>query len=97
MLLNSLMSKIIKHILGDVELLYICFLRMGYHFPSAYNPAEFFIKALAVVPGCEEMCKQTIKSICEHFAVSDYAKQIDVVVQYEFHLGENEGVSVLLW
>lgn len=69
------------------------FARMGYHCPSAYNPAEFFIKALAVVPGCEENCKQAIKGICDQFAVSEYAKQIEVVVQYEFHLGENEGVS----
>lgn len=64
---------------------------MGYHCPSAYNPAEFFIKTLAVVPGCEDNCKQTVKRICEHFAVSEYAKQIEIVVQYEFHLGENDG------
>lgn len=66
---------------------------MGYHCPSAYNPAEFFIKTLAIIPDCEENCKATVRRICENFAVSEYAKQIEVVVQYEFHLGENEGVS----
>lgn len=69
---------------------------MGYYCPSAYNPAEFFIKALAVVPGCEENCKQAIKGICDQFVVSEYAKQIEVVVQYEFHLGENEGVCLFI-
>nr|BDX53025.1 Scarlet [Dorcus rectus] len=60
---------------------------LGYKCPNNYNPADFFIRTLALTPGFEETSKQTIKSICNQFAVSDYAKEVDVVVQYEFHMG----------
>ncbi|XP_068899588.1 protein scarlet [Tenebrio molitor] len=63
------------------------FEKVGYKCPSSYNPADFFIKTLATTPGFEENCKQSIKRICDHFAVSDYNKEVDVVVQYEFHMG----------
>lgn len=66
---------------------------MGYQCPSAYNPADFLIKTLAVVPDWEENCRQTIKKICDHFAVSDFAKEVEIVIQYEFHKGENEEVA----
>nr|XP_022907988.1 protein scarlet-like [Onthophagus taurus] len=63
------------------------FNRLGYKCPHNYNPADFFIRTLAVTPGFEETSKQTIKRICNQFAVSDYIKEVDVVVQYEFHMG----------
>ncbi|KAJ8914463.1 hypothetical protein NQ315_011404 [Exocentrus adspersus] len=63
------------------------FQTQGYTCPSSYNPADFLIKAIATTPGSEESSKQTIRRICHHFAISDYAKEVDVVVQYEFHMG----------
>ncbi|CAH2007438.1 unnamed protein product [Acanthoscelides obtectus] len=63
------------------------FQNLGYTCPSTYSPADYFIKILASPPGQEDSSRQTIKRICDQYAVSDYAKEIDVVVQYEFHMG----------
>ncbi|EFA09850.1 Protein scarlet-like Protein [Tribolium castaneum] len=63
------------------------FQKAGYRCPTSYNPADFFIKTLATTPGFEENSKQCIKRICDYFAVSDYNKEVNVVVQYEFHMG----------
>ncbi|KAJ8955186.1 hypothetical protein NQ318_009082 [Aromia moschata] len=63
------------------------FEELGYTCPSSYSPADFFIKLIASTPGCESSSKQTIKRICDQFAISDYAKEVEVVVQYEFHMG----------
>lgn len=60
---------------------------MGYACPDKYNPADFFVRTLAITPGLEDESKQTIKYICNRYLVSSYAKQIDVVIQYEFHMG----------
>lgn len=61
--------------------------KLGCKCPNNYNPADFFIRTLAVTPGFEDSSRQTIKTICNQFSVSDYAKEVDVVVQYEFHMG----------
>ncbi|KAG5892103.1 hypothetical protein JTB14_008072 [Gonioctena quinquepunctata] len=63
------------------------FERMGYTCPSSYSPADFFIKTTSTTPGYEENSRQAIKRICDHFVVSDYSKEVEVVVQYEFHMG----------
>ncbi|KAJ3643838.1 hypothetical protein Zmor_026524 [Zophobas morio] len=62
------------------------FEKVGYQCPSSYNPADFFIKTLAATSG-DENSKQSVKRICDQFAVSDYNREVDVVVQYEFHMG----------
>ncbi|KAK4875875.1 hypothetical protein RN001_012297 [Aquatica leii] len=62
---------------------------LGYNCPSNYNPADFYIRTLALTPGSEDASKQTIRHICDHFAVSEYVKEIDIVVQYEFHMGRS--------
>lgn len=69
------------------------FSRLGCKCPNNYNPADFFIRTLAVTPGFEDSSRQTIKTICNQFSVSDYAKEVDVVVQYEFHMGRASEVS----
>lgn len=66
------------------------FFSLGFICPSSYSPADFFIKTLATTPGYETNSKVTVKRICDHYAVSDYAKEVDVVVQYEFHMGRAE-------
>ncbi|KAF7270965.1 hypothetical protein GWI33_016097 [Rhynchophorus ferrugineus] len=62
------------------------FEKLGFECPSSYSPADFFIKTLAI-PCYETNSKIAVKRICDQFAVSDYAKEVDVVVQYEFHMG----------
>ncbi|XP_056645332.1 protein scarlet [Diorhabda sublineata] len=59
---------------------------LGYTCPSSYNPADLYIKVLSPTSGYRDNCKKTIKRICDQFAVSDYAKEVDIVVQYELHL-----------
>lgn len=63
---------------------------LGYICPSSYSPADFFIKTLSTALGHENNSKMTVKKICDHYTVSDYAKEVDVVVQYEFHMGRAE-------
>lgn len=46
------------------------------------------------MPGAENASKLSIKRICDQFAVSDYAKEVDVVVQYEFHMGSAGQVCI---
>lgn len=62
--------------------------------PNNFNPADFFIKTLAITPGHEENSRQIVRKICDHFVVSEYFKEIDVVVQYEFHMGRAEVVTI---
>lgn len=44
--------------------------------PSNYNPADFYIQQLAVVPGSENESRDNIRRICDTFANSDYTKEL---------------------
>ncbi|XP_045445642.1 protein scarlet-like [Melitaea cinxia] len=63
---------------------------LGYHCPITYNPTDYFIKILALTPGSERASRQAIKSICDRFAVSDAAKELDMEIQLEFHIMDSE-------
>ncbi|XP_031621744.1 protein white [Contarinia nasturtii] len=45
--------------------------------PTNYNPADFFVERLAVVPGKEDESHDTIRKICDAFAVSEYQTKIN--------------------
>lgn len=45
---------------------------------------------MALTPGSERASRQAIKSICDRFAVSDAAKELDMEIQLEFHLMDSE-------
>lgn len=62
----------------------------GYLCPVTYNPTDYFIKVLALTPGSEGASRQAIKSLCDRFAVSDAAKELDMEIQLEFHLMDHE-------
>ncbi|KAJ8305115.1 hypothetical protein KUTeg_017334 [Tegillarca granosa] len=49
---------------------YDMFDELGYNCPVNYNPADFFIMNLAVIPGREEECKTRIREICDSFEKS---------------------------
>ncbi|XP_048479461.1 protein scarlet [Plutella xylostella] len=66
------------------------FKSLGYHCPLMYNPTDYFIKVLAMTPGSESASRHAVKSICDRFAVSDAAKELDMEIHLEFHLIENE-------
>nr|XP_013190064.1 unnamed protein product [Amyelois transitella] len=67
---------------------------LGYHCPLTYNPTDYFIKVLSLTPGSESASRQAIKSICDRFAVSDAAKELDMEIHLEFHLRDNEDETV---
>lgn len=44
--------------------------RLGAACPSNYNPADFFVQVLAVVPGRELTCRHAIETTCDAFQKS---------------------------
>ncbi|XP_041977735.1 protein scarlet-like [Aricia agestis] len=63
---------------------------LGYHCPVTYNPTDYFMKVLALTPGSEMASRHAIKSVCDRFAVSDAAKELDMEIHLEFHLMDHE-------
>lgn len=51
--------------------------------PTNYNPADFYVQMLAVVPGRESESRETIRRICDSYAVSDMAKKVQAFVASE--------------
>ncbi|KAK8401171.1 hypothetical protein O3P69_002735 [Scylla paramamosain] len=56
---------------------------LGHKCPSTFNPADFYIHTLAVQPGHELRSRERIKRICDNFAVSAYAKDVELIIQYQ--------------
>lgn len=44
--------------------------------PTNYNPADFYVEHLAVVPGKEQESRDNIRKICDAFAVSERSQEI---------------------
>ncbi|CAL8147553.1 unnamed protein product [Orchesella dallaii] len=57
--------------------------QLGFKLPQNYNPADFYIRTLAVIPGKAEESRKTIREICDSFAQSDEAKSIEEKVKEE--------------
>ena len=62
---------------------------MGYTCPATYNPADFYVQTLAVIPGLEDTSRSTVRAICDRYIVTSTAKQIDLLIQYETSLGQD--------
>lgn len=62
---------------------------VGYQCPATYNPADFYVQTLAIIPGLEDTSRTTIRAICDRFAVTSTAKQIDLLIQFETSLGQD--------
>ncbi|XP_050716453.1 protein scarlet-like [Eriocheir sinensis] len=56
---------------------------LGHKCPSTFNPADFYIHTLAVQPGHELRSRERIKRICDNFAVSPYAKDVELIIQHQ--------------
>ena len=52
-----------------------------------YNPADYFVQILAIAPNKELECRTTIKKICDSFAVSTLAEEVNALAS---NLGSNE-------
>lgn len=48
--------------------------------PSNYNPADFYVQMLAIVPSHETESLETIRRICDVYASSDMAKETAALV-----------------
>lgn len=44
--------------------------------PTNYNPADFYVERLAIVPGKEDESRDNVRKICDAFAVSEYSTKI---------------------
>ncbi|XP_060604434.1 protein white-like, partial [Ruditapes philippinarum] len=62
--------------LGDSAGALNFFKEAGYPCPVNYNPADFYIMTMAVVPGNETECKQKIEAICDKFDGTPNAKSV---------------------
>ena len=56
--------------MGSANAVMDYFDRIGYTCPKSYNPADFYIHTLAVIPGQEEQCRQKVKEICDSYEQS---------------------------
>ncbi len=56
--------------------------------PASYNPADFFIRTLACLPGSEEASRAAVRRICDRFAVSEHARKMEMEVLQD--LGERD-------
>lgn len=64
-------SKVNSNILQNFQMK-----SLGTGCPSNYNPADYFVQMLAIVPGQEVTCRQSINSICDSFQKSDLGTKI---------------------
>ncbi|CAK9815498.1 Protein white [Anthophora plagiata] len=49
---------------------------LGAACPSNYNPADYFVQMLAVVPGQEISCRYAINTVCDTFQKSEHGMKI---------------------
>lgn len=52
------------------------FTQMNAPCPMNYNPADFYVQLLAIVPGKEDESRDTIRKICDSFAVSPISTEV---------------------
>ncbi|KAH8280678.1 hypothetical protein KR018_002586 [Drosophila ironensis] len=50
---------------------------VGAQCPTNYNPADFYVQVLAVVPGREIESRERIAKICDNFAISKVARDME--------------------
>jgi len=67
--------------LGDAEKASNFFATVNYPCPTNFNPADHFVQVLAVVPGKEEECRNTIDTICDAFNNSETGLETRALVK----------------
>lgn len=46
--------------------------------PRNYNPADYYVQLLAIIPGKEESCRQAVTMICDTFEKSELGVRVAV-------------------
>ncbi|XP_013391243.1 protein white [Lingula anatina] len=67
----------------------------GFTCPVNYNPADFFIHTLAIVPGEEAECQDIVKRVCHQYQNSDYRDAVlkKVAKNYSDHTQYEEAFA----
>lgn len=60
---------------------------MGYPCPEDYNPADHMIRTLAPTPGSEATSRRAVRHICDQFAVSDHAREVEMQINFQHQMG----------
>ncbi|PNF34870.1 Protein scarlet, partial [Cryptotermes secundus] len=73
--------------IGSTKLALEFFSKHGYECPETYSPADFFIRMLAITLDSEDECRRVVKRLCDEFAVSEAAREVELTVQLEARKG----------
>ncbi|CAG0906112.1 unnamed protein product, partial [Darwinula stevensoni] len=69
-------------------------MRNGFRCPSTFNPADFFIHKLAVLPGHHESrSRASVKRICDSFLASRHGKEIDSTIAFCSDLAQSDSLD----
>lgn len=80
--------------LGDAKEALNFFKSVGYPCPVNFNPADYFIQTLAVVPGNEEACRARVETVCDAYDKSDINQEL---VSYAESMTANPKLSGIIY
>lgn len=63
--------------MSEVLILFSSIRSVGAQCPTNYNPADFYVQVLAIVPGREVESRERIGKICDSFATSKVARDME--------------------
>lgn len=81
--------------LGPINEALHFFASQGMPCPPNYNPADFYIFTLAVVPGQEAETKKKIGAICDNYEASDARRHVENIVTNQ-HEQQPDGLLTTL-
>ncbi|XP_015785595.1 protein white-like isoform X2 [Tetranychus urticae] len=62
--------------LGTADKALDFFSQLGFKCPSNYNPSDFYVQQLSIVPGNKEQCLSKVNMICNSYEASDYHRDL---------------------
>ncbi|XP_041367140.1 protein white-like [Gigantopelta aegis] len=62
--------------MGTAQKAYSFFSGLGYPCPVNFNPADFYVLTLAIIPGKEDETRKTVQTICDAFDQSEEMNEI---------------------
>ena len=71
------------------------FSAQGYLCPANYNPSDFYIFTLAVIPGQQDKCREKVNQICGAYDSSEFRKRVDHIIKHQ-HYASNRSESLLI-